>query len=176
MGHKKNSFCPHIHRHINSFAYIIAAFDIFFKRQVHMLPEVVCPVISRRYKKVFHPFRSLLGHFHADTLNKSRLAHRFYDPGCSKDGNPSLDAKSWIECFLRDFFSFRNEDRNFHPAFIMVFIRRLLCRFQNHGLRNRIDRRLADFLGKSPFRYPAHSYAALKNNLWRNLRKLHISV
>ena len=129
MGHKKDSFYPHIHRHINGFAYIIAAFYIFFKRQLHMLPEIIRPVVSRRYEKIFHPLRSLLGHFRSDTLNKGRFTHRLYDSGSSKNGNPSLDAQPRIKCFLCDFFSFGNKDRNFHPAIIVIFICCLFRRF-----------------------------------------------
>ena len=103
MGDEKDSLNSHINCHVNGLTYIIATFDIFFIREIHMLPQIICPVISRCYQKIFFSLGKMLLHLYIDTLYKSSFAHRFYNPGSSQNGDSSHNSQTWIKGFLCNF-------------------------------------------------------------------------
>ena len=129
-----------------------------------MLPQIICPIISRCYQKIFFSLGKMLLHFHIDTLHKGSFAHRFYNPGSSENGDSSHNSQTWIKGFLRDLHTFRNGDDDLQTALIIIFLSNFCGFTQNHGLWHRIDGRFPNLLGKSGFCYPSHANASVKDN------------
>ena len=125
MRDKKNPFHAHIYCHVDRLTYIVAAFDVFFERKLHVLPQIIGSVVSRCHKHVLLTHCCMLCHFHPDTVDQSFLTHRLYDTGCSKNRYSAHDSQTGIEGLSGYLLPFRHRDRHFESALIVI----LICNF-----------------------------------------------
>jgi len=91
-----------------------------------MLSQVIGSIISGSHKHILFPHCRMLRHFHPDTVDQSLLAHRLYDPGCTKDRDTANNSQTGIEGLSGYFFPFRNRDRHLESALIVIPVRDFL--------------------------------------------------
>ena len=175
MSHKQDSFHAHIHGHINGFSHIIAALDISFERQRHMLAQIICPIVSRGHKKVLLTLGKVLLHFHMNAFYKSFFTHRLHNSGGSKNGNSPCDSQPGIKGLLADLYTFRNRNHNLQPSLIVMGNCSFFCFPKDHGTRNRIDRSFSHFLGEPGSCNSAYAHSTIYNDSG-SIRLPHCSI
>ena len=107
----------------------------------------------------------MLLHLHMDAFDQSLLTHRLYDPAGSKYGDPAKNAKTGIKGFFGDLLPLGNGYGKLQTALVVIFLGRLFGFPQDHGSGNRIDRRLAHFLGKSRLGDTTHPDPSVQDDL-----------